>query len=42
VLERRLATGHLALRDAAAELGARVVPGDAELLRNVNSPADLP
>jgi molybdopterin-guanine dinucleotide biosynthesis protein A len=42
VLERRLAAGSLALRDAAAELGARVVPGDPELLRNVNSPADLP
>ena len=41
VLERRLAAGSLALRDAAAELGARVVPGDAALLRNVNSPADL-
>ena len=42
VLERRLAAGELALRDAAAELEARVVPGDRELLRNVNTPADLP
>jgi molybdopterin-guanine dinucleotide biosynthesis protein A len=42
VLERRLAAGHLALRAAAAELGARVVPGDPQLLRNVNAPADLP
>ena len=41
VLERRLAAGELALRDAAAELGARVVPGDPALLRNVNTPADL-
>jgi molybdopterin-guanine dinucleotide biosynthesis protein A len=41
VLERRLGAGELALRAAAAELGARVVPGDDELLRNVNTPADL-
>ena len=41
VLERRIAAGDLALRDAAAELGARVVPGNPELLRNVNTPDDL-
>ena len=41
VLERRLAEGELAVRDAAAELGARIVPGDPELLRNVNTPGDL-
>ncbi len=41
VLERRLAAGDLALRDAAAELGARIVPADRAQLRNVNTPADL-
>jgi molybdopterin-guanine dinucleotide biosynthesis protein A len=41
VLERRLGAGELVLRAAAAELGARVVPGDDELLRNVNTRADL-
>ena len=41
VLERRLVAGELVLREAAAELAARVVPGDSELLRNVNTPADL-
>lgn len=41
VLERRLAAGELALHEAAAELGAHVVPDDPKLLRNVNTPADL-
>jgi molybdopterin-guanine dinucleotide biosynthesis protein A len=41
VLERRVAAGRLAVREAAAELAARVVSGDPELLRNVNTPADL-
>jgi molybdenum cofactor guanylyltransferase len=41
VLERRIALGELTLRDAAAELGARVVPGNLDLLRNVNTPDDL-
>jgi molybdenum cofactor guanylyltransferase len=41
VLERRLAAGELRLRDAAAELNARVIAGNPELLRNVNTPDDL-
>ncbi len=41
VLERRAAEGDYALRDAMAELGARVVPGDPLLLLNVNTRADL-
>jgi molybdopterin-guanine dinucleotide biosynthesis protein A len=41
ILERRLAAGELKLWDAAAELGARVIPGNPELLRNVNTPDDL-
>ena len=41
VLERRIADGELALRDAVAELGARTVEVDEALLRNVNVPADL-
>ena len=41
VLERRLAAGELVLREAAAELRARVVPGNPGLLRNVNTPDDL-
>jgi molybdopterin-guanine dinucleotide biosynthesis protein A len=41
VLERHIAEGELRLRDAAAELGARTVPGNPELLRNVNTPDDL-
>jgi molybdenum cofactor guanylyltransferase len=41
VLERRIAAGELSLREAARELGARVVPGNPELLRNVNTPEAL-
>lgn len=40
-LERRIAAGELRLRDAAAEIGARVVPGNPAALRNVNTPDDL-
>ena len=41
VLERRLATGELALYRALDELSVRVVELDGEELRNVNTPADL-
>jgi molybdopterin-guanine dinucleotide biosynthesis protein A len=41
VLERRLARGDLALRDALAELDAPVVELDSALLENVNTVADL-
>jgi molybdopterin-guanine dinucleotide biosynthesis protein A len=41
VLERRLARGELALRDALAELDARVIELDAALLANVNEPGDV-
>jgi molybdopterin-guanine dinucleotide biosynthesis protein A len=41
VLERRIAAGELALRDALAELDVQVVEADIALLRNVNEPADL-
>jgi molybdenum cofactor guanylyltransferase len=41
VLERRIAAGELALRDALEELETRTVEGDADELRNVNTPADL-
>jgi molybdopterin-guanine dinucleotide biosynthesis protein A len=41
VLERRLAAGELALRDALSELDTRVVELDPGLLVNVNSPGDL-
>jgi molybdopterin-guanine dinucleotide biosynthesis protein A len=41
VLERRLAAGRLALRDALAELDACVVELDPRELENVNTPADL-
>jgi molybdopterin-guanine dinucleotide biosynthesis protein A len=41
VLERRIAAGELALRDALEELVTRTVDGDADELRNVNTPADL-
>jgi molybdopterin-guanine dinucleotide biosynthesis protein A len=41
VLERRIAGGELALRDALAELETRVVTADEGLLANVNTPADL-
>jgi molybdopterin-guanine dinucleotide biosynthesis protein A len=40
-LERRLARGDLALRDALEELETRVVELDTAELRNVNTPADL-
>jgi molybdopterin-guanine dinucleotide biosynthesis protein A len=41
VLEKRLAAGRLALRDALEELDARVVELDSRELANVNTPADL-
>jgi molybdopterin-guanine dinucleotide biosynthesis protein A len=41
VLERRLAAGELALRDALAELGAAVVDVDPARLVNVNTPREL-
>jgi len=41
VLERNLAAGRLALRDALAELDVRVVDVPPERLANVNTPADL-
>jgi molybdopterin-guanine dinucleotide biosynthesis protein A len=41
VLERRIAAGRLSLRDAVAELEARVVECDEALLGNANRPADL-
>jgi molybdopterin-guanine dinucleotide biosynthesis protein A len=41
VLERRIAAGELALRDAVAELETRVITCDERLLRNVNTPEDL-
>jgi molybdopterin-guanine dinucleotide biosynthesis protein A len=41
VLERRLAEGRLALRDAGAELDVRVVEIDPAQLVNVNTPEDL-
>jgi molybdopterin-guanine dinucleotide biosynthesis protein A len=40
-LERRLASGRLALRDALTELETRVVELDPWELANVNTPADL-
>jgi molybdopterin-guanine dinucleotide biosynthesis protein A len=41
VLEKRLAAGRLALRDALTELDLRVVELDPRELANVNTPADL-
>jgi molybdopterin-guanine dinucleotide biosynthesis protein A len=41
VLERRLATGQLRLRDALAELDVVVVDLEPQALVNVNEPADL-
>jgi molybdopterin-guanine dinucleotide biosynthesis protein A len=41
VLERRISSGRLALRDALAELETRIVNADPGLLLNVNTPADL-
>jgi molybdenum cofactor guanylyltransferase len=41
VLERRLAAGELALRDAIAELDALIVELDPDLLVNVNAPEEL-
>jgi molybdopterin-guanine dinucleotide biosynthesis protein A len=41
VLERRIAAGQLALRDALVELSTRVVDADPALLCNINTPADL-
>jgi molybdopterin-guanine dinucleotide biosynthesis protein A len=41
VLERRLAAGELALRDALCELDAAVVRLDPALLANVNVPEEL-
>jgi putative acetyltransferase len=40
-LERELAAGRLALRDAFAQLPAAVVPLDPDALANVNTPDDL-
>jgi molybdopterin-guanine dinucleotide biosynthesis protein A len=42
VLDRRIATGDLALHRALAELRTNVVECDPALLRNVNEPGDLP
>jgi molybdopterin-guanine dinucleotide biosynthesis protein A len=42
VLERRIAAGDLALHRACLELEPRVLQWDEELLRNVNTPDDLP
>jgi FdhD protein len=42
VLERRLADGELALRDAVEELDALVIHLDPALLTNVNRPEDVP
>jgi len=41
VLERRLAGGELALRDALAELDAVTLEIDPSLLVNVNAPEEL-
>jgi molybdopterin-guanine dinucleotide biosynthesis protein A len=41
VVERRLAAGELAVRDAFAELDTVVVEADAALLVNVNAPEEL-
>jgi molybdopterin-guanine dinucleotide biosynthesis protein A len=41
VLERRIAAGALALRDALGELEFRLVEFDEMLLRNINTPAEL-
>jgi molybdopterin-guanine dinucleotide biosynthesis protein A len=41
VLERRLAEGELALRDALSELYTAIVPLDEALLANVNEPREL-
>jgi molybdenum cofactor guanylyltransferase len=41
LLERRLAQGSLALRDALAELETRSVEADPALLANVNTPKEL-
>jgi molybdopterin-guanine dinucleotide biosynthesis protein A len=41
VLERRLTAGKLKLRNALSELDTIVVQLDPELLRNVNTPAEL-
>jgi molybdopterin-guanine dinucleotide biosynthesis protein A len=41
VLEKRLAVGSLALRDALTELDARLIELEPRELANVNTPADL-
>jgi molybdopterin-guanine dinucleotide biosynthesis protein A len=41
VLERRLATGELALHEALAELDTMRLPVDSAQLKNVNTPDDL-
>jgi molybdopterin-guanine dinucleotide biosynthesis protein A len=41
VLERRIATGELGLRDALGELEVRVVRAHPQLLRNINTPEEL-
>jgi hypothetical protein len=42
VLERRIAEGDLALYRACLELDLRTVQCDETVLRNVNTPEDLP
>lgn len=41
ILERRISVGELGLQDALAEVETRVVAVEPELLRNINTPADL-
>lgn len=41
MLERRLAAGELALRDALAELDAAIVEVDPSELVNINAPEEL-
>jgi molybdenum cofactor guanylyltransferase len=42
VLERQIAAGRFTLHRALAELNVAIVPGNLELLRNVNTLEDLP
>jgi molybdopterin-guanine dinucleotide biosynthesis protein A len=42
VLERRISAGDFALNRAFADLSAHLVRGNLELLRNVNTPEELP
>ena len=41
VLERRLASGRLSIRDALTELRVETVECEPELLANVNTPEEL-